>query len=336
MAIRDDFFTSLNKGARWDVGVSIKRSNPLPLDDKSVFDSYAALEAYAADVLAYPGQVVAVVGDSSTTIYYLDQNLAIQPVGIIPTGDNKTIEVTEAGAISLKGAAQALAGQQPRIVNKGTESAPKLELEWYTPDTSTVDGLSNTVGGLTETVDGVVAEDGTVTKKGLIHKVADLEGKVGVAAKGEDEATGLYKEIADESARAQAAEKALDDAIKAIDFVDEDELAEAIKDFTTKKYVDDADALKANITYVDDEIDKVEEAIAGLEEQIEAIEIPVIGIADDEKVLSLTDKKLATTLSITKTKKDDGKTYVQLLGKEGTVVSEFDAAEFIADGMLAK
>jgi uncharacterized coiled-coil protein SlyX len=334
MAIRDDFFTALTKGARWDVGVSIKRSNPLPLDDKSVFQTYEALEAYAADVLAYPGQVVAVVGETSTTIYYLDQNLAIQPVGIIPTGDDKTVEVTEEGAISLKGAAQAQAGQQPRIVNKGTAEAPKLELEWFTPDTSTVAGLSTAVGALNKTVDGVVAEDGTVTEKGLTHKVADLEGKVGTPVDGETAATGLYKEIADERARATKAEEDLQKAIDAIDFIDETELADAIKDFTTKKYVDDADALKADITYVDGEIDKVEKSISDLADEVAAIEIPVVGAADGEKIISVTDKKLVTTLSIAKTKKEDGKTYVQLIGKDGAVVSEFDAAEFVADGML--
>lgn len=71
-----------------------------------------------------------------------------------------------------------------------------------------------------------------------------------------------------------------------------------------------------------------------IEDAVDAIEIPVTGIADGEKVLSLTDTKLATTLSIAKTKKADGKTYVQLIGKDNAVVSEFDAAEFVADGML--
>ena len=70
--IREDFFTAKAKGSLWDVAVSIKRGNPLPLDADSIFESYTALEAYAADVLAYPGQVVAVVNEDSTGIYYLD------------------------------------------------------------------------------------------------------------------------------------------------------------------------------------------------------------------------------------------------------------------------
>ena len=138
MSIRDDFFAAKAKGSLWDVAVSIKRGNPLPLDADSIFESYAALEAYAADVLAYPGQLVAVVNADSTGIYYLDQNLAIQPVGVIPVGDNKTIEVTEAGAISLLGAAGAANGTLPIIGDDG-------KLIWKTlEDIGAGDGNDNT------------------------------------------------------------------------------------------------------------------------------------------------------------------------------------------------
>ena len=98
---REEFFNQKANGALWDVAVSIKRGNPLPLDSNSVFDSYAALETYAAGVLAYPGQIVAVVNDDSTGIYYLDQNLAIQEVGKIPTGDEKSISITD-GKVQIK------------------------------------------------------------------------------------------------------------------------------------------------------------------------------------------------------------------------------------------
>ena len=138
MSIRDDFFAAKAKGSLWDVAVSIKRGNPLPLDADSIFESYAALEAYAVDVLAYPGQLVAVVNADSTGIYYLDQNLAIQPVGVIPVGDEKTIEVTEAGAISLLGAAGAANGTLPMVGDNG-------KLTWKTlEDIGAGDGNDNT------------------------------------------------------------------------------------------------------------------------------------------------------------------------------------------------
>ena len=98
---REEFFAQKDNGALWDVAVSIKRGNPLPLDSNSVFDSYAALETYAAGVLAYPGQIVAVVNTDSTGIYYLDQNLAIQEVGKIPTGDEKSISIID-GKVQIK------------------------------------------------------------------------------------------------------------------------------------------------------------------------------------------------------------------------------------------
>lgn len=97
----EEFFAQKANGALWDVAVSIKRGNPLPLDSNSVFDSYAALETYAAGVLAYPGQIVAVVNTDSTGIYYLDQNLAIQEVGKIPTGDEKSISIID-GKVQIK------------------------------------------------------------------------------------------------------------------------------------------------------------------------------------------------------------------------------------------
>ena len=154
MSIRDDFFAKKAKGSLWDVAVSIKRGNPLPLDADSIFESYTALEAYAADVLAYPGQIVAVVNADSTGIYYLDQELAIQPVGIIPQGDSKTIEVTDTGVISLLGAKTAPNGTLPMIGEDGVLTWKTLE------DIGAGDGNDNTTYEITalEKGEGEAAE----------------------------------------------------------------------------------------------------------------------------------------------------------------------------------
>lgn len=143
MSIRDDFFAKKAKGSLWDVAVSIKRGNPLPLDADSIFESYAALEAYAADVLAYPGQLVAVVEEDSTSIYYLDQELAIKPVGIVPSGDSKSIEVTADGIISLLGAKTAPNGTIPMIGEDGVLTWKTLE------DIGAGDGNDNTTYEIT-------------------------------------------------------------------------------------------------------------------------------------------------------------------------------------------
>lgn len=57
-----ELFENLKKGAKWDIGVSINRTNPLPLDQYSIFESLEALQTYAAsNAVAYPGQIVAVL-----------------------------------------------------------------------------------------------------------------------------------------------------------------------------------------------------------------------------------------------------------------------------------
>ena len=128
MAItREEFFNKQANASLWDVAVSIKRGNPLPLDADSIFESYDALVSYAADVLAYPGQIVAVVEEDATSIYYLDQNCAIQPVGVMPSGDSKTIEVTADGMIGLLGAKDAANGTLPMVGEDGKLTWKSLE-----------------------------------------------------------------------------------------------------------------------------------------------------------------------------------------------------------------
>ena len=166
MAIRDDFFTALNKGAKWDVGVSINRTNPLPLDVNSVFDTKDNLDAYVAGAFAYPGQIVALVEESATTIYYIDQAKTLQEVGKLPVGDGKSVTVAEDGTISLLGVAAAETGAQ--LVKKADGS-----IEWVKPDTTTVKGLTTAVeslGNRATALEDKVGDD----SKGLVKEVADL------------------------------------------------------------------------------------------------------------------------------------------------------------------
>lgn len=69
---REEFFAALAGGARWDVGVSINRTNPLPLDANSVFETLTDAENYAkTNALAYPGQVITVVDETSVAVYVI-------------------------------------------------------------------------------------------------------------------------------------------------------------------------------------------------------------------------------------------------------------------------
>lgn len=74
MITRSDFFDALAKGALWDVGVAINRTNPLPLDKFSVFKSLGTVDDTGTDtalgyamnsVIAYPGQIIAVVSGTN-------------------------------------------------------------------------------------------------------------------------------------------------------------------------------------------------------------------------------------------------------------------------------
>lgn len=74
MITRSEFFDALAKGALWDVGVAINRTNPLPLDKFSVFKSLGTVDDTGTDtalgyamnsVIAYPGQIIAVVSGTN-------------------------------------------------------------------------------------------------------------------------------------------------------------------------------------------------------------------------------------------------------------------------------
>lgn len=223
--IRDTFFANKAVAALWDVAVSMKRGNPLPLDASAVFESYAALEAYIADKesVAYPGQIIAVVNADSTGIYYLDQNLAINEVGKIPTADNKSIEIAD-GIITMHDYGTAYykyvpeekneetgevikeagyekttvvesttpwkAGLEPRVVSENGE----FVIGWFEPNPTTVEGVKDQVTAVQGTVNDlndIINEEG-----GLVDQVEELQEEIGHAAtETGDAATGLYAEL---------------------------------------------------------------------------------------------------------------------------------------------
>ena len=170
--------------AKMDWGKPFQRTGKLPLDRSSIFSSYADAVKYASGVAdsdsrklaasSYVGQIITVYENSVVTVYKIEEDRSLVEVGRATEGDGKSISLDN-GILSLFGFDKATAGQQLRIVNKGTAEKPDLQIEWFTPDTSTVEGLSTTVGALKETVDGVTDKDGKVTKEGLVHKVAALE-----------------------------------------------------------------------------------------------------------------------------------------------------------------
>lgn len=70
---REEFFNKLKTGAKWDVGVAINRTNPVPLDANEIFESIATMETYIkSNALAYPGQIVVVLGEAETAAYLVN------------------------------------------------------------------------------------------------------------------------------------------------------------------------------------------------------------------------------------------------------------------------
>lgn len=183
-----EFFTKLNSGATWSAGVSFKRAASLPLERYAVHASYAEAEAYAStNAVAYPGQILAVVETTGTSIYYIDQNMALQPVGVIPAGDGKTISVSDDGVISLygiDGSLEEAKSYQP-VYRNGA-------LTWVELSSTTVEGLQTLIEGLRTDVDAINAKIGTVEEnKTIVQMITeaqeaatydDAEVKAGIAA----------------------------------------------------------------------------------------------------------------------------------------------------------
>lgn len=158
-----------------DWAMSFQRTGKFPLDRSSMFDSYADAVAYAkgdgSDSRAiggtsYVGQVITVFENDVVTVYKINADRTLGEVGKATSGDEKSIHLTEEGILALYGLDTATDGQMMRV--KVTDGAKSIE--WYSPDTSTVEGLQQAVTKLQDTVG-----DDT---KGLVKAVADQAKKI--------------------------------------------------------------------------------------------------------------------------------------------------------------
>ena len=142
--------------------VAFNPQTAFPLDARYYFDSLSAaqtaaqgaVEVGSASGTYFFGQTVVVVESSVATLYVIQPNKTLQPVGSTVLGDGKSITVVD-GQVQLVGFAEAQPGQQPRIGDGGS-------LEWYTPDSSTVEGLQQTVGQLQTDVSELQSDVGTI------------------------------------------------------------------------------------------------------------------------------------------------------------------------------
>ena len=212
MSIRDTFFDAKAVGALWDVAVSLKRGNPLPIDADSVFESEAKLVEYIGDkitTVAYPGQVVAVVNDDSTQIYYIDQNLDYHEVGSKLTADGKSIKVDN-NVLKLVGFDEAADGllAQVKVDAEGNRTLNWVSIETIAEGdgntTYTFTGLDKE-SNVSFTVKASDADEATTIYLNAYTK-EEVDSIVGKASTETDAATGLHKVI--EDAKAAAIEEA--------------------------------------------------------------------------------------------------------------------------------
>lgn len=153
-----------------DWAMSFQRTGKFPIDRSSMFASYDDAVAYAKGDgsdsrqiggTSYVGQIITVYADDVVTVYKINADRTLGEVGKATNGDEKSIHLTDEGILALYGFDAATEGQQIRVKVVDGEK----QIEWYTPDTSTVDGLQAAVKALQDTVG-----DST---KGLVKDVAD-------------------------------------------------------------------------------------------------------------------------------------------------------------------
>ena len=265
---------------------SFARANGQPLDASEVYYSLAAAEAYAATAQAYIGQKIVVIENGIVSHYSVeDEAGTLKELGSKPVADGTTIEINEDGKITLANIADKAEGTYNAVLVNG-------ELTWVAPSATTVEGLSDLITALTgrvstleETINGKAAQ-GTEGEEGYVPAVK-----------------GLVEKLSDEVARATAAEEALGERIDAIDFVDADELADAIKDFATDKEVADAvkvakDRADEAYTLAEGKVDSttyatdkkaLEDEDAAIREIAEAAKARIDTFMDEEGVAEVVD-----------------------------------------------
>ena len=164
-----------------DWAMPFQRTGAFPIERTQMFDSYADAVKYAKGNIgdpdkrelcgtSYVGQIITVYENSVVTVYKIEENRSLSEVGTATSGDDKSIILSD-GLLSLYGFSTAQEGQQCRVKNIGSPDEPKLVLEWYTPDTSTVDGLRDKVQQLENNVNTI---NGTSETPGSIdYKIAE-------------------------------------------------------------------------------------------------------------------------------------------------------------------
>ena len=161
--------------------VSFNPTSGFPIDARYYFDTLsaaqeaaaAAVEVGSSDGTYFYGMNLVVVESGEATMYVIQPNKTLKAVGTTPVGDNKSIVVSPEGTIALKGIEDAETGMYPAVGADGS-------IEWKAFDTSTTDGLTESVNQLKGQMTAAEGEiDALQTAvgnaaSGLVKQVNDL------------------------------------------------------------------------------------------------------------------------------------------------------------------
>lgn len=159
-----------NEKDGFGMSLNIRRGNPNPLDNSSVWSSYDAAKNYAeTSAVAYVGQILSVVeeieGVLTATAYIInDEEGSLVEIGssaavdtVVVTGDNKTVVVAEDGTISLlgvEGLALTKENDEGEIVSvKYQPLYIDGKLTWVESSATTVEDIGLELAGLKEQFD---------------------------------------------------------------------------------------------------------------------------------------------------------------------------------------
>lgn len=224
---REEFFVKLEKSAKWDVGVAINRTNPLPLDANSVFQTTVEMEKYIKEnPLAYPGQIVVVLEEVTSTH--------------TPEGSSEpvTTKTTVASAYLIN------------IVGGDGKGYTKL---------AATTGSGDVGEELTKLANRVAIVEGYFTNGGIAKKAtADAAGNVIADTYATVTALGNVQTTAEKGVSDAAAAKTAADAAKAVADV---AMPKAGGDFTgaVTVFAPTADMNPATKKYVDEAIAKIDQ-----------------------------------------------------------------------------
>lgn len=169
-------------------------TSALPLDANSYFESLEAAmtaaesaeQAGSSATQYYFGQNIIVVEDNEATLYIIQPDKTLKPVG---SGAAADVEVdgksitSSAGILTLKGFSSALTNQQVRV-------GENRELEWFTPDNSAVEDLQTEVGQLQTAVDGINTELANKADTNDVYTKTETDAKIDAAISGVYTPTG--------------------------------------------------------------------------------------------------------------------------------------------------